>query len=236
MRIIGTILLWSCLVQSGLAAAPGDIGTFNVTYKLFSSGFELAEMKRTMSRLPDGNYLYRSQTETVGLVAVFYKDKIVEESRWKLEENQIYPLKYTYNRTRSKKQRKVRIDFDWDKKVIHNRVNENLWKMPLEKGMLDKLLYQYAIMRDLPEKPFPIDYLIADGGKMKTYHFERLANEKLQTPLGELETIKLQNIKPNDDRKLIIWCAPKFNYLPVRVEHTDDGRLTTAIIQKLEGL
>jgi len=236
-KILYSLLAAVLLIVSVTVSAKDQPVTFDAVYKLFSSGFELAEMKRSIKQLPSGEYLYRSDTKTIGIVSVFYKDRIIEESKWHIEEGQLYPLHYTYTRKKSDRNRHVNIEFDWDKKIILNRVNDNLWKMPLEKGMLDKLLYQYAIMRDLPVKRFPITYSIADGGKMKSYHMERLGNEKVDTPLGKLHTVKLQNIKPGDDRKLIIWCAPKFKYLPVKVEHTEDnGRVTTAIIQKLEGI
>ncbi len=216
-------------------AASDRVVTFDAVYQLSSSGFVLAEMKRSIKQLPSGEYLYRSDTRTIGIVAMFYKHKIVEESRWKLEQGQLYPLKYTYDRTRDKKSKHVDIDFDWANKIIFNRVNDNLWKMPLEDGTLDKLLYQYAVMRDLPDKEY-LTYTVADGGKMKTYHLQRIGKEVVNTPLGKVETIKVRNIKSKDDRLLMIWCAPKYKYLPVKVEHTEDGTVTTAILQKLKGL
>ena len=106
--------------------------------------------------------------------------------------------------------------------------------MPLETGMLDKLLYQYALMRDLMNNQAEIVYAVTDGGKMKKYNFARLAEEIVQTPLGDLQTVKLQKVRQDDNSKLIIWSAPALSFLPVKVESTDeDGRTTTALIQTL---
>ena len=106
--------------------------------------------------------------------------------------------------------------------------------MPLVPGMMDKLLYQYALMRDLMNNQPEITYDVTDGGKMKKYNFERLKEEVIHTPLGDINTVILQKIKHDDKSKLIIWAAPALKYLPVKVESTDEDGLTTiAIIQTL---
>lgn len=225
------------LLLSPAVAQPVEFPEFSASYKLYGKGMEVANINRTFQRTRDNHYIYRSESQTTGLVALFRDDHIIEESRWKHIDGQLKPLDYSYKHTGSKKNRDVDIRFDWDKKVIINRVNEHTWKMPLENGVLDKLLYQYAIMVDLQKGLFPDTYTIADGGKMKTYHFERLGEETVTTPLGELETVKILRQKPDDTRRSVFWCAEQFNYLPVKVKHTeDDGLETTAIIQSLSGL
>jgi hypothetical protein len=38
-------------------------------------------------------------------------------------------------------------------------------------------------------------------------------------------------------RSTTIWCAPAFNYLPVRIEHTGkDGSRTQANVTRIKGL
>ncbi|MBI4005385.1 MAG: DUF3108 domain-containing protein [Gammaproteobacteria bacterium] len=212
---------------------------FNASYKLYSSGIEIAVSQRTMSNSHDNKYVYRNVSHTTGIASLFYKDHIVEESQWKFANDQLYPLDYSYVRTRGKKDREVNIHFDWENNLIINRVNDRTRKMQLESGVLDKLLYQYAIMRDLQNGYFPGSYTIADGGKMKTYNFEQLGEETIYTPLGDLHTIKVLRYKPDDStqNKLIFWCAPGFQYLPVKIEQTEeDGQIITAVIESLSWL
>ena len=210
---------------------------FKATYKLFSSGLEIAQMERKLHKEGEEGYIYSSITDTVGLVAMFHKDHIVEVSQWKIVDNHIRPLNYTYSRDRGKKNRRINIDFDWDNKIINNVVNEKYRQMPLQAGILDKLLYQYALMRDLRNNQAEIAYEVTDGGKMKKYNFAKMEDENMQTTLGLLHTVKLQKIKHDDKSRLIIWAAPSLKYLPVKVESTDeDGRTTTALIQTLTWL
>lgn len=218
-------------------AAEEEPPFFEATYKLFSSGLEIAQMERKLHKQGDEAYVYSSITDTIGLVAMFHKDHIVEESQWIIVDDHIRPLHYTYIRNRGKKNRRINIDFDWDNKIINNVVNERYRQMPLRTGILDKLLYQYALMRDLRNNQAEIAYEVTDGGKMKKYDFAKMEDEIVQTPFGPLQAVKLQKIKHDDQSRLIIWAAPSLKYLPVKVESTDDdGRTTTALIQTLTWL
>ena len=223
-------------VNMAFATAEGP-PFFNATYKLFSRGLEIAQMERSLHKQGVDGYIYTSITDTVGIVAMFHKDHIVEESQWKIVENQIRPQNYTYIRNGGKKNRRINIDFDWANKIINNVINERQKQMPLQVGILDKLLYQYALMRDLGSNQAEIAYEITDGGKMKKYHFAKMEEALIQTPLGPFQTVKLQKVGQDDKSKLIFWSAPSLNYLPVKVESTDeDGHTTIALIQTLTWL
>ena len=94
------------------------------------------------------------------------------------------------------------------------------YELPLTEGMLDQLSYQYALMHDLYNGHVPEKYSVADGRKIKIYFFEKVGEENVATPLGDLETVKLLRTRENDVRKLVLWCAPKYGYIPVKTEKT----------------
>jgi hypothetical protein len=227
------------LLAAGAAMADELVPTsFKATYKLYYSGMEVGETERSISKTGNDGYLYRSESKTIGLAALIRKDHIVEQSVWRIIDQQLFPQDYSYVRFRGDKDREVIIHFDWDKNLITSQVNNKTRETQLESGVLDKLLYQYAIMRDLQNGRFPETYMIADGGKrMQPYNFNSMGKEIVNTPLGDLDTIKLQSTKPNDTRKLVFWCAPGLKFLPVKVEHTEeDGGIMTAVIQVLTGI
>ena len=106
--------------------------------------------------------------------------------------------------------------------------------MQTQANIMDKLLYQLAIMNDLKVGKEQLAYTVADGGQIKIYKFNMLGEELIKTPIGVLHTLKLERQKPNSRRKTTIWCARKLNYLPVKVENIEkDGRKTIAIINSL---
>ena len=99
----------------------------------------------------------------------------------------------------------------------------------------DKLLYQITLMIDLMQGREKPQYAIADGGTLKDYDFSVLGEEKIDTPLGKLDTIKLKRI--DDKRHTVIWCAKSLDYLPVRIEQVekDDANLAM-MIREVTGL
>ncbi len=238
MRLIQYSFLIPLLCCSSLLADDNLPPLFDASYKLYSKGMQIAVMKRALNKSANNNeYTYRSETQTVGLVAFFHKDHIIEQSQWRLDEHQLYPLKYSYQRTKGKKNRHLNIDFDWVNKQIVNKINDETLLMPLEQHILDKLLYQYAVMRDLQNGDSPDTYIIADGRKLKTYNFELLGEEDMDTPIGTFKTLKILRTKPGSKQKLFLWCALDLQYLPVKIETIEkDGLKIIAIINTLTGM
>lgn len=236
------ILMKFVLLAAGLFTARAPLAAdsipvpFKASYSLSFMGTQFALMKRSFSRLPDGEYSYLSETNTTGLASLLYKDKVVEQSTWRLDKGKIKPVQYLYDRSGGKKTRKVTVEFNWTSGMISTSVNGDAWHMPVRPNILDKLSYQLAIMHDLLEGRKNIDYTIADGGKIKTYHFKLLGEERLDTPLGKFKTLKLERHKPNTLDRTTLWCAQALNYLPVKVENIEkNGRKTTAMIESLTG-
>ncbi|MEX2525122.1 MAG: DUF3108 domain-containing protein [Gammaproteobacteria bacterium] len=239
------LLFRYCLFSSLLAMAAGGVVAgedalpppdFKVGYSLYMSGIKVAKVERRFSRSSDGTYRYLSEASVTGLIALFRDDRIVEESHGRINGSTIMPDYYKYSRTGSKKARDVSVHFNWDSNRVTNRVNGDAWHMDVEPGILDKLLYQYIIMRDLKKDKSTLTYTVADGGKAKTYHFESLGREVINTPLGEMETIKLGRYKSGSKRELIIWCAPDLHYLPVKVRDMEEDNNYVAVINSLDGL
>jgi hypothetical protein len=208
---------------------------FTAWYTLHTRGLTIGTMERRLEEVgSDGQYRYRSESRATGLVALFRDDRILEESRWMLENHQIRPLEYSYSYRGSKRSRTIKIVFDWQRGTITDQDNDNIWHIPIVPGVLDKLVYQLRIMSDLQRGARQLEYRIADKGTIKTYRFAILGEEDLSTPLGRLRTIKIERRKANSKRKTTFWCAPILSYLPVRAEYMEnDSHLISAMIEKM---
>lgn len=231
------LFLLYLLISTSVCVASDEIPAFfEAEYTLYSNDTRVGLMERDFFQKDDGSYTFRSESKTTGFIALIKKVHILEESTWGLIDSYFTPLNYTYHHTKGKKERDAEINFNWEKKQITNRVNESVWHMQTQKGIQDKLLYQLTIMSDLMAGQVPESYAIADGGKIKQYSFERIADETLTTPLGEFRTIKLALHKKNKKQENFLWCAYDLNFLPIKVTSTEkDGRLSTAIIKSLDG-
>lgn len=232
------LFLLYLLISASICLADDKIPPFfEANYTLYSNDTKVGIMQRRFFQREDGNYVFRSESKTTGFIALIKKALIVEESVWNLVDSYFTPLKYTYHHIKGKKERNAEINFNWDKQQITNRVNESTWYMDTQVGIQDKLLYQLTVMADLKSEQIPENYAVADGGKIKQYKFERIADEILKTPLGEFNTIKLRMHKSNKKQETFLWCAYNLNFLPIKVTSTEkNDRLSTAIIKSITGL
>jgi len=209
-------------------------------YYQSAKGFISGESKISLQPLKDGEYLYQSVTSVTGLMSVFASGEIVEQSYWKYHNNKIRPTKYSYQRI-TRKNRNVEITFDWKNKKVINSINSEPWKMDINDNTLDKLVYQLVMVHDLKKEieknkdsKKTLSYSIADGGILKTYEIVIHGKEKINTALGELETVKVTRTRGR--RKLTMWCAPKYAYLPMWIKQEKNGGTSyTAKIYKLDG-
>ncbi len=234
--IIPVLLLLLCFANF-VQAEEYTPALFEADYSIRIKGAQIAKMTRRFSQKGDGEYQYHSETNTTGLVSLFRKDHIIETSNWQLQAHKLVPMDYYYDHSGGKKDRKVSISFDWENNLITNSIDGSSWKMPTSPNIMDKLLYQLAIMYDLKAGKKSLQYTIADGGKTKIYNFEYIGEETIGTPLGKLKTVKLQRHKPNSRRKSTLWCAKDLEYLPIKVENIErDGKITVALIKSLKGI
>ena len=233
------VLLWS-FNPSLLFADDHSLPAFSAKYEVYLNGMHTGETERTFSRSDSNSnmYTYRSETRTTGLVALFHKDVIIEQSRMNYDQHKIRPVKYTYERTGGKKEKNIKVDFDWHNQKITNIVNETTMQFKLEPDILDKLMYQYVIMQDIKNNRLPFSYPIVSGRKIKVYDFRILGEETIETPLGKFNTVKIERVRKDNDseEKTYLWCAHKLNYLPVKLENIDEDKDTTvAVIKAVTG-
>lgn len=230
LRTLAALSLTAALVPPALAIPP-PLQAFSVDYELRHNSVLLARMERTLRPGEDGTYVYESRSTPAGLLSAVLRDQVVESSVWEFAGERPRPLHYEYHHTGRGEGRHVELDFNWRNGTVVNTVNDLPWSMSVPGSAQDKLLYQYTMMRDLQNGASELEYEVADGGELKTYRFERLGTETLKTPLGRLETVKLQRI--SGDRRTVIWCAPRYGYMPVRVEQHRDRKVVTLTVSAI---
>ncbi len=233
MRLIVTILALGAMLAN--AAEVGLPERFAVTFAVMNKDTRLGETRWTLAPEGDNQYVFETVSRATGLVKWFMKGKRRERTAFQYDANGLRPLAYRYKRS-GVRGRQVDIVFDWEQGVAHNTARGTTWKLKLEPGTLDKLLYVLALMHDLGNGEKTLSYRIADGGKLKTYETEVLGREMLDTSLGRLETIIVKPRPPQPRRETTLWCAPALNNLPVQVEHREKGEVTVMRIESLEGI
>ena len=209
-------------------ATSADVApvVFDNQYKARLYGFNIS-VTNTLTHQGDNRYeLVFKFNSMVGT--------ITESSQleWMPDTQAVRPLHYTYKRRGLGKDRDADLQFNWDTQSVINHVQKSTWKMGITDAVQDKLSYQAQLQLDLLKGLESFSYHIADGGRLKDYNFIIVGEEQLDTPLGQVNTIKVKRSRENDDRVTYAWLAKDWKYLLVRLQQEEDGKKTTIYIHK----
>lgn len=223
------MLLAPCLP----AAQTGtDIPSFEASYRIERSAFDIGQVQLRFRRGPGTEYVYQSLTEVAGFIAWFRDDRVEETSRGVMDAAGIRPAYYRFQRTGGDGDRLAEISFDWESGQVRNVVDGQPWKMPVPPGTLDKLVVQVAMMRDLQKAVEDLSFKVADGGRLKDYRLFVRERETLELPAGEFQTVKVEKAPQSRGRRTLLWVAPALGYLPVQIMRIEkDGAEYYSILE-----
>lgn len=208
---------------------------FRAIYKADYKGLPIsAKGIRELRRTEDGHYELSSKATSMFA-------SITETSEFKISGDRFVPLEYQYHRSGIGRKRDAILNFDWDNNTVLNNVQNKPWTMDVPIGAMDKLLYQFKLREDLlsayeNQEPWPeLSYVIADGGRLKNYEFEVIGEELIDTPVGQLNTIKATRVRDSRNRQSTFWLAPDYDFLLVKFQQLEaDGDGFELILREAE--
>ncbi len=220
------------LLLSPAAAAEGG---YHATYRLMMGPLTVGKMERSFEVQADGTYRFVSKLKATGLASIVNRDELLETSSGAFELGTYRPDQYNYVRKNKKKPRVISMYFDRENANVKTIVNGETMSSPLSENLLDKLIYQAALMHDLGLGKTDLGYRIADRGKEKLYRPVFMEQERIKTDIGEFDTMKIVRRRSKDKRRTTFWCAAELAYLPVRVAYREkDGKETIAVLTEYD--
>jgi hypothetical protein len=194
----------------------------------------MGEIERSLSQRKDGVYVQKSLIYTTGLLSVFRGDRFEEHSFWRWQDNAPLPQRYTYHYTGgSKGEVYEQLDFDWQQMEVDSLRDGKTTTLPIEQGVVDKLSYQIALVRDLRAGKREFMYKVADRGDIRHIRYEVVGEESVDTPWGKKKTIKVKRKTLTNERITILWFAPALDYMVVKLIQNDSGTKMSANITDL---
>jgi hypothetical protein len=92
-------------------------------------------------------------------------------------------------------------------------------------------------MSDLSNGVAPPEYNLIVGDSLMTYHMRRHGEEKVETPIGELNTVVISRQRQGRETAVKLWHAPQLRFLPVQIAKIEQGEETWRMtIQELKGI
>jgi len=232
----GCLCFFLAGVQTTMAGSSDPYPAFTATYDASANGIGIGTVQVSLTHEGNHEYLYRQESESTGIAALFGNKDSTQESRWRYRNRHIQVLDYRSRRRGGDDDDNEHLEFDWKTHRVKNTGAGKHWEIPFPDGAMDRLVMQLAMLFDLREGKTELRYQVPRQGRIKIYTFALAGEETLELDSGRYRTLKL--VRTNDDRdKSWVWSAPELNYFPVRfLKHKKSGIKIELVLRKLEFL
>jgi hypothetical protein len=149
-----------------------------------------------------------------GRGAFVRKGEAQRSSRGRVTRDGLRPLEFEDRRSGRDT---ARARFDWSAKSMTLQYRGEPRTEALPAGAHDplSLLFNFAF-RSPGSRPLSVH--VSDGRRLATYFYRAAGRERVKTPAGEFDALKLVKDKDApDDRGMEMWLAADRHFLPVRI-------------------
>jgi hypothetical protein len=219
------------------SAEPDAIAEYTAEYEVQYKGRHVAQAQFAVEADSAGQFVFSSSTQARGIWRLAAPKPAVERSRFGIETGRIVPASFRYQDGSRKGEDNYSVEFDAPKGEIRINTADGEKSIAFEPGLLDRGSLQVALMHDLDSCELPESYRYVDDSGITEYRYERLEDLSVATPLGTFETVRFSQHREGSSRTTILWLAPEFSYLPVRIEQSRNDEIETVFsIETVAGL
>jgi len=218
--MLAAVFIWT-------TAEAGPPGRIRLSYEV-SYGTMHGDVVETLEH--DGRtYSIVSETRGRGILAPFGNKRTV---RGRISPQGLQPDEYRDERpfgwVASAK-------FDWESRTVTQERRGKSETVQMQGAAQDPLSLAYTFAF-VPPKGKEYEIIRADGRGLTPFRFAVLGNEKLATPIGEMQTLHIAKVRDGpEDKATDIWFAADRDFLPVRVLVVDkDGSRVDQIITRID--
>ncbi|WP_430462876.1 DUF3108 domain-containing protein [Thalassolituus sp. LLYu03] len=219
-----TLLLWTSLSAQAEATPDTDSAStllpFTATYRTewklgwFSINVDAT---RTLRKQPDGHWHLSFDAET-GAAA------LRETSEFSVTNGRIQPLEYNYKASGlfNEPDRSLLFvpNLNLVKDIRNNKTYTNAW----EGEVHDNLTYMLQAGLDLARGDEEIAYTVFEKNKGKEFRFKVVGEEIIDTRIGKLRTVKVEQLRNKKSREVFAWYAIDRHYQLVQLRDKENGK------------
>ena len=205
---------------------------YHATYNINADGDTLGNATERMS-YEDGQWNVEMSTK---LKKWFITLRSKEYSNFVIQDKRLTTTEFYSSTIMSlRKDRIMKQVFDWQNKMETGNRDEKNWNLPLDEHVFDRLSHLVQLRADLLVNQTEFDYLISYKGKRIIYSYTLEREEKISTPFGEFNAVKMVRTKGDDS--FAVWMSPELNYFPVKIaKYEEDKADVELVLSNLEFL
>lgn len=152
-----------------------------------------------------------------------------ERTDFQWQDQRAVPLQYHYKQS-GVRRRDERVVFDWEQNTATMNRDSREQTQTLENGIQDNLSFSAQMSADLlnhPELRSPgtiLSYQILEARGLDIQDYKVIGEERINTPAGDLDTIKLERIRDSDSgRSTVIWLSAQHQYILAKLLQIESG-------------
>ena len=168
--------------------------------------------------------LYTTSLRPAGLAGVFRRGSIDERTEVVIDAGAVKPIDYTADDTLARPTRFTRYAFDEAAGRVLGRYKDKDVDLELKPYWQNRISAQLAAIIALRHgAPIP-DYWVFDRGRWKRYRFEVLREQVVKAGKSTYDAVEVRYASEDKDRSWSMYCAPKLDYVPVLLTHSEGGK------------
>ncbi len=223
------------------AFAPGEKLTFSVSWStIIEAGIATLEVKA--GKTEDGRPTYEllSSTHSVGVLELVFPVRETVQSI--IDAQELYSLEFHLKESQGKRKRQRDMIFDQTSHTVSESVNNDrpeTFSVPSAVQDAFSSLYYVRTRADVVVgKTILVD--VHEGGKNFAVEIQVLGREKVKTPAGEFNTIKVRTYPKYEGvfthkGEIYIWFTDDGRKIPVLMKSTISIGSIVATLTKMEG-
>jgi hypothetical protein len=200
---------WLLISLASAAAAAEPPPRLELVFLLTRNGSAMAEVVERLE-YSGGNYQLTETWKGKGIYALLGNARRV--SQGSIAQNTLRPREFFDERSGRDT---ARAWFDWQAQTLTMQYKGNRATEPLPANAQDRLSFLFALSL-VPGKAESVNYTIADGKGLSRHTYKVGGRERVRTPAGEFDAIKVS--RQGEDRESAeLWLAAERNYVPLRM-------------------
>ena len=200
-----------------------EISSYSLHYLASANGIK-GNAQRTLTRIDASTFELKNTLEAK--VAGQLITSLKETSKVELFENSLRPILYSMQQS-GVTTASLEIDYDWSDMLITTDDLQQLSRRKLRTNTFDQLSHQLMLQQQITESNTELTFTIINKGDFEIYSYEILGEEKITTPLGIFESIKVARLYgENSRRETIFWLAPDIGGILLRAEQTTQSGIS----------
>lgn len=227
--VLGCVTLMSSFFTSATEVSNDTvkhsetIKPFVAVYDMYRQGDRLGQGERRLERQANNQYSLSLESELKWLI---FSDRRKETSVFSVQDEQVVPSSYQFNRSGTGSDDEINILFNKDNSLVINpKARKDAAPETWQLGWQDEMSLHAQIQLDLINGKKLFDYtVVTNNGKLRDYNFEVIGEELISTGFGRFKAVKIARIY--DDKKFYAqhaWFIPELNFTLARLWRMKKG-------------